>query len=134
MFDGNCAEVMIFYPECFGGELNLIKVSDTPMKEQFPLEKHNRIFNGQLKNHKIDLSATDWMASPTLEPKQGNTCCIYLTGETYYELKPVFDKLAIGADKDKRTFIELNNAPFGIYGQLTDKYGVAWIFRGAKQK
>lgn len=134
LFDGNCAEAMTFYQECLGGELNLIKVSDTPMKEQFPVEKHSRIIYGQLKNDKIDFSATDWMASPMLEPKQGNTFSIYLTGETYDELKPVFDKLAIGADKDKRTFMELNNAPFGVYGQLTDKYGVAWIFRGTKQK
>jgi PhnB protein len=134
LFDGNCAEAMTFYQECLGGELNLTKLSDTPMKEQFPVEKHNRIIYGQLKNDKIDLSATDWMASPTLEPKQGNTFSIYLTGETYEELKPVFDKLSIGADKDKRTYMELNNAPFGVYGQLTDRYGVAWILRGTKQK
>lgn len=134
LFDGNCMEAMTFYQECFGGELTLVKVSDTPMKEQFPQEKHNRIIYGQLINDKIDLSATDWMASPNLEPKQGNTFSIYLTGETYNELKPVFDKLSIGADKDKRTYMELNNAPFGVYGQLTDKYGVGWIFRGTKQK
>jgi uncharacterized glyoxalase superfamily protein PhnB len=47
--------------------------------------------------------------------------------------KTVFDKLAVGADKDKRTFMELNKAPFGIYGQFTDKYKVSWIFKGNKQ-
>lgn len=134
LFDGNCMEAMTFYQECFGGELTLTKVSDTPMKEQFPQEKHNRIIYGQLINDKIDLSATDWMASPNLEPKQGNTFSIYLTGETYDELKPVFDKLSIGADRDKRIYMELNNVPFGVYGQLTDKYGVGWIFRGTIQK
>jgi PhnB protein len=112
----------------------LIKLGDTPMKEQFPLEKHDRIIYGQLINGDINLSATDWMASPTLEPKQGNTFSIYLTGETYDELKPAFDKLAVEADKDTRTFMELNNTSFGVYGQFTDRYGVAWIFRGANQK
>ena len=134
LFDGNCKEAMTFYKECLGGELTLIKLSDTPMKAQFPAEKHDRIIYGQLINGDINLSATDWMASPTLEPKQGNTFSIYLTGETYDELKPAFDKLAVGADKDTRTFMELNNAPFGVYGQFTDRYGVAWIFRGANQK
>ena len=134
LFDGNCKEAMTFYKECLGGELTLIKLSDTPMKAQFPAEKHDRIIYGQLINGKINFSATDWMASPALEPKQGNTFSIYLTGETYDELKPVFDKLAIGADKDTRTFMELNNTPFGVYGQFTDRYGVAWIFRGANQK
>jgi PhnB protein len=133
LFDGNCAEAMSFYQNCLGGQLTLTKLSDTPMKEQFPLEKHGRIIYAHLKNNEIDISATDWMASPRLEPIQGNTFSIYLTGETYDELKTVFDKLAVGADKDKRTFMELNNAPFGIYGQFTDKYKVSWIFKGNKQ-
>jgi PhnB protein len=132
LFDGNCAEAMTFYQNCLGGELTLTKVGDTPMKEQFPEEKHNRIIYAQLKSDAIDFSATDWMASPTLDPKQGNTFSIYITGETYDELKTVFDKLSVGADKNKRTFMELNNAPFGIYGQFTDKYSVSWIFKGDK--
>ena len=134
LFDGNCKEAMTFYKECLGGELALIRLGDTPMKAQFPAEKHERIIYGQLINGNINFSATDWMASPALEPKQGNTFSIYLTGETYDELKPAFDKLAVEADKDTRTFMELNNTSFGVYGQFTDRYGVAWIFRGANQK
>jgi PhnB protein len=133
LFDGNCSEAMTFYQNCLGGELTLTKLADTPMKEQFPLEKHNRIIYAQLKNNKIDISATDWMASPRLEPKQGNTFSIYITGENYDELKTIFDKLSVGADKDTRTIMELNNAPFGVYGQFTDKYEVSWIFKGDKK-
>jgi PhnB protein len=134
LFDGNCTEAMSFYQNCLGGELTLTKLGDTPMKDQFPTEKHNRIIYAQLKNNEIDLSATDWMASPVLEPVQGNTFSIYNTGENYDELKTVFDRLAVGADKDNRTFMELNNVPFGIYGQFTDKYKVSWIFKGGKQE
>lgn len=130
LFNGNCAEAMTFYQSCLGGELTLIKLRDTPMKEQFPEEKHNRIIYAHLKNNQIDFSATDWMASPILEPKQGNTFSIYMTGETYDELKTVFDKLALGADRDNRTFIELKNLPMGLYAQFTDKYSVSWIFKG----
>ena len=100
------------------------------MKAQFPLEKHDRIINAQLKSGAMDFSATDWMASPALEPKQGNMMSIFVIGGTYDALKTVFDKLAAGADKDKRTFIELHNMPFGSYGQFTDKYGISWIFKG----
>lgn len=133
LFDGNCAEAMTFYQTCLGGDLTLIKLGDTPMKVQFPPEKHDRIINAQLKSGAIDFSATDWMASPTLEPKPGNTFSIYVVGEAYDELKTVFDKLADGADQDNRTFIELHNVPFGSYGQFTDKYGVSWIFKGDKK-
>jgi PhnB protein len=134
LFNGNCAEAMTFYQSCLGGELTLIKLSDTPMKEQFPEAKHNRIIYAQLKNNQINFSATDWMASPNLEPRQGNTFAIYITGNTYEELKTAFDKLAVDAEKDNRTFIELNNAPMGPYGQFTDKYSVSWIFKGEKPR
>ena len=133
LFDGNCAEAMTFYQNCFGGNLTLTKLGDTPMKDQFPPEKHSRIINAQLKSGAIDFSATDWMASPTLEPKQGNTFSIFVIGTNYDELKIIFDKLAAGADKDKRIFIELHNMPFGTYGQFTDKYGVSWIIKGDKK-
>jgi PhnB protein len=131
LFDGNCAEAMTFYQQCLGGELTLTKLGDTPMKDQLPPEKHNRIINAQLKSGDIDISATDWMASPTLEPKLGNMSAIFVVAETYDELKEVFDKLAEGARKE--SFQDLHEMPFGSYGQLYDKYGVQWIFKGGKK-
>jgi PhnB protein len=133
LFDGNCAEAMKFYQSCLGGELKLIKTGDTPMKDQFPPEKHNRIINANLKAGAIEFSATDWLSDKLL-PKQGNTFSVFVIGQAYDELKIVFDKLAAGADRDKRTFIELDNMPFGSYGQFTDKYGVSWIFKGEKKE
>jgi PhnB protein len=132
LFDGNCAEAMTFYHECLGGELRLTKLADTPMKAQFPPEKHNRIINAYLKSGAIEFSATDWMASPAFEPLQGNTTAIFVIGEAYEELKVVFDKLASGCEKSR--FQELHNLPFGIYGQFYDKYGVQWIFKGDKRE
>jgi len=104
------------------------------MKDQFPKEKHNRIISAHLKSGAIEISSTDWMASPTLEPKQGNTFSIFIIGGTYDELKVVFDKLAERADKDKRTFMELHNMYFGTYGQFADRYGVYWTFKGEKKE
>src|SRR5579871_4261226 len=130
LFDGNCAEAMTFYHACLGGELTLTKLGDTPMKAQFPPEKYNRIINGHLKSGAVEFSATDWMASPALEPKFGNTYAIYVVGQTYEELKVIFDKLAVGADK--QWLQELHDMPFRSYGQFFDKYGIQWIFRGEK--
>ena len=128
LFDGNCAEAMTFYHGCFGGELTLTKLGDTPMKAQFPSEKHDRIINAQLKRGAVEISATDWMASPDFDPVQGNTYAIYVTGGTYDELKEVFDKLKGGGGATRLQ--ELREVPFGIYGQMYDRYGVQWIFRG----
>ena len=130
LFDGNCAEAMTFYHQCLGGDLTLTKLGDTPMKDQFPKEKHNRMINAHLVSGNLDFSASDWMASPSFDPIQGNTFAIFVIGEKYEELKTVFDKLAEGAEKER--FQELHDMPFGIYGQFYDKYGVQWIFKGDK--
>ncbi len=126
LFDGNCAEAMTFYHKCLEGELSLTKLGDTPMKDRLSPEKHNRIINAHLKNGEIDISATDWMASPEFNPRQGNMSAIFVTSKIYDEMKVLFDKLSVGADKKR--FQELHDMPFGIYGQFYDKYGIQWIF------
>ncbi len=132
LFDGNCAEAMTFYHKCLGGELSLTKLGDSPMKDLLPKDKWNRLINANLKSGDIEISATDWMASPAFEPKQGNTYAIFVIGGTYDELKVVFDKLAEGAETER--FQELHDLPFGTYGQFFDRYGVHWIFKGDKRE
>ncbi len=132
LFDGNCSEAMKFYHKCLGGELTLTKLGDTPMKDMFPKEKWGRLINANLKSGAVEISATDWMASPEYEPKRGNTFAIFVIGGKYEELKVVFDKLAEGAEKDR--FQELHDMPFGTYGQFRDRYGVPWIFKGDKRE
>ena len=131
LFDGTCAEAMTFYHQCLGGELTLTKLGETPMKDQFPQEKHHRMITAHLKSGALEISATDWMASPAFEPKQGNTYAIFVLGGPSDELKAVFEKLAAGAEQEG--FQDLHDMPFGTYGQLYDKYGVQWIFKGEKK-
>jgi PhnB protein len=89
------------------------------------------MINAHLVSGNIDISATDWMASPSFDPIQGNTFAIFVIGGPYEELKTVFDKLAEGAEKER--FQELHDMPFGMYGQFYDKYGIQWIFKGDKK-
>ena len=106
----------------------LTRLGDTPMKDQFPRERHGRIINAQLKSGAVDISATDWMASPAFDPILGNMSALFVVGSGYDELKVVFDKLAVGAERSR--FQELHAMPFGTYGQFYDKFGVQWIFKG----
>ena len=129
LFQGNCAEAMEFYQSCFGGDLLLTRLADTPMKAQFPAEQHQKITNAHLKSGVVAFSATDWL-HPTRRPQQGNTTAMYVTGDGLDELAPIFDKLRNGADPE--FLVELREMPFGIYGRLTDRYGVEWFFRGAR--
>jgi len=128
LFEGNCAEAMKFYQICFGGDLTLIRLGDTPMKDSFPVGQHDKITYAYLKSDRIEFSATDWL-HPTQVPKQGNTAAMYVTGDQPGELTAIFDKLAAGANKE--FFVNLREMPFGLYGHFTDRYGVGWFFRGA---
>ena len=129
LFEGNCADAMQFYRSCLGGELKLTRLSETPMAAQFPPEHHHKITYAYLRSGAVEISATDWL-HPTRKPLQGNTTAMYLTGDGYSELSPIFDKLRAGAPAD--LLVELREMPFGIYGRLTDRYGVEWFFRGAQ--
>ena len=131
LFDGDCAEAMKFYQNCLGGELTLTITGETPMKELFPKEKWERVIYANLKSGDIEISATDWMASPEFEPIQGNTFAIFVVGKSYDDLKTVFNQLKDG-DNNKR-LQELHDMPFGTYGQFYDKYGIQWIFKGDKK-
>lgn len=117
---------MSFYHACLGGELSLTRLGDSPMKDQLPPVKHNRIINAHLHSGAIDISATDWMASPSFEPLQGNTFAIFVTADDLAELRTAFDKLGEGADRER--FQDLHELPIGTYGQFYDRYGIQWIF------
>jgi PhnB protein len=129
LFDGNCAEAMKFYAACFGGELALTPLADTPMKEQFPESQHHKITYAHLKSSTIEFSATDWL-HPTQLRQQGNTSAMYLTGAHGDGLRKLFDKLADGGDREH--LVELKEMPFGLFGRLADRFGVVWFFRGEK--
>ncbi len=131
LFDGNCAEAMKFYQTCLGGELTITKMSDTPMKNQMPVELHDKVAHAHLKSSAIEFSATDWMHQ-TRRPKQGNTVALYLNGGTYRELRAIFDGLVAGADPE--LLDDLRDLPFGSYGHLADKFGVHWFFQGEKRE
>jgi PhnB protein len=102
------------------------------MKDMLPPDKHARIINAHLKSGDIEISATDWMASPDFEPIQGNTFAIFIIGKTFDELNTIFEKLRDG--NNNKRLQELHELPFGIYGQFYDKYGIQWIFKGEKVK
>lgn len=126
LFDGNCAEAMTFYHACLGGELTMSRLGDTELKHYLPAEKHNRIINAHLKSGGLEISASDWMASPEFDPVQGNTSAIFVTGNDYDEMRHAFDELKDG--KNNSRLQELHDMPMGKYGQLFDKFGVQWIF------
>ena len=123
LFDGNCQQAMEFYKSCFGGELSLTKVEDTPAKDHMPPMQLHKTINAHLKSGKLEISASDWLR-PDQTRIRGNTVCLYLSGGTFQELKTLFQKLSLDADVTD----PLQEMFYGIYGALNDKFGVRWMF------
>ena len=129
LFDGNCQEAMEFYKACFGGELSLTKVKDSPAKDHMPAVQQNKTVNAKLKSGNIELSASDWLRLDQTRIN-GNTICLYLSGGTFQELKALFAKLSEGAEITD----PLTDVFFGAYGALNDRFGVRWMFQSDKRE
>jgi PhnB protein len=128
LFDGSCHKAMAFYKSCFGGELTLTKVKDSPAKDFMPAFQQEKTVNARLRSDHVDISASDWLM-PERTPVRGNTVCLFLSGGTFEELKALFERLSEGAEVTD----PLQEKFFGTYGALNDKFGVRWMFHANKK-
>jgi len=119
---------MEFYQSCFGGELKVIQVKDSPAKDHMPPAQHNKVLNAHLASGPVQISASDWL-HPKETPVRGNTVCLFLRGGALKDLEALFDKLSQGAEVTDR----LGEQFFGTYGALNDKFGVRWMFHTDKK-
>lgn len=121
-FKDNTAEVMAFYREVFGGELE----SDTFASGGMPTEPAdaNLIMHSQLTTPGgMVLMASD--TPPGIEFKPGTNGTISLSGDDEAELRGYYDKLSGGGGS---VTMPLEKAPWGDYfGMCTDKFGVNWM-------
>ena len=129
LLDGTCKPAMEFYQTCFGGDLSLTLVGNSPMKAVFPATMHHKVVNARLVSGNIVISASDWLR-PQQTPVQGNTVCLYLSGGSTSDLQMIFTKLADGANVTD----PLKEEPFGTYGALTDKFGTRWMFHAETKR
>ena len=122
-FDGNCGEAMAFYKGCFGGELNLMTVGDSPMGKQAPANEQKKIMHAALKSGDIGIMASD-NTGPSASPiKRGSNISFSLSCANKKELDGIYSKLSAGGKADHPPKDEF----FGYYGDLTDKYGIHWM-------
>jgi PhnB protein len=128
LFDGKCQQAMEFYKSCFGGELTLTEVKDSPIKDHMPAVQQDKVLNARLRRGGLEISASDWLR-PDRTPIRGNTVCLYLSEGALQELKTLFERLSEGAEVTD----PLTEQFFGTYGALNDKFGVRWMFQTDKK-
>jgi PhnB protein len=120
-FPGNCREAMEFYQKCFGGELTLQTVEDSPMADQWPAQVQQNILHATLLKDSMMLMASD-MGGPG-ELIRGNTVSLSLTCSNLMEIKSCYAYLAAGGQRTR----PLHEFFGGTIGMLTDRYGMNWL-------
>ena len=121
-FRGNCRDAMQFYKGAFGGELELRTVGEAPPGSMPDQEKHkNEIMHARLSGGMVSLLGSDsQQAIP--ETKKVELC---ISGSDSKALHAAFEKLAQGG----KVKMKLEKQFWGdIFGSLTDRFGVDWMF------
>ena len=119
-FNGNAREAMEFYRSVFGGELVVNTYADFGNPDASVAEL---VMHGQLETPAgYTLMGADLM--PGMPVTSGSTITVSLSGDDDDELRTYFEKLAEGGT----ITYPLDKQVWGAeYGQLTDRYGVAWM-------
>ncbi len=128
--DGKCREAFTFYQSILGGKLEFMTAGESPMAKDMP-GKENLIMHVELSNGDIHLFGSDMMRDVA---KVGDNFCLalnYEAGSGEKEIRDHFKKLSKGGE----VFMPLEKAFWGgLFGMLTDKYGIEWMFNYQMEK
>ena len=118
-FNGNAREAMEYYRSVFGGELTVSTFAEFGNPDPSVADL---VMHGQLETpNGYTLMGADLM--PGMPVTSGSTITICLSGDDN-ELRTFFEKLAEGGS----ITVPLEKQVWGDeYGQVTDKYGIAWM-------
>ena len=122
-FNGNCCEAMTFYKECLNAELSMQTIGESAIASQMPGEAHQNIIHARVtRNGETVLLGSD-MVGPDGFVK-GNTMTLFLECSGEEEIHSLFAKLSAGGQV---TFPVSSEFWGGLYGTLTDKFGINWM-------
>ncbi|HEY3698055.1 MAG TPA: VOC family protein [Spongiibacteraceae bacterium] len=121
-FNGNCEEAFNFYAKVFGAKIEaMIRGGETPMAEQIPQDRRDKIMHARLS-----VGGTLLMASDTAGEhyKKSEGIMVTINIEKPAEAERVFKELAAGGKVEmalQETFWAQR------FGMLTDRFGTPWM-------
>ena len=129
-FSGNCREAMTFYKECLGGELTLQTVGGSPIEAQCPAAMKDQILHSTLmKDGSLLLMGSDMVAPDGFI--KGNNIALSVNCSSEGEINEFFSSLSASG----KIIDPLKEQFWGaIFGVLTDKFGIRWMFNYDKNQ
>lgn len=125
-FNGQCSDAMNFYRDCLGGELTIMTAGESPMAPECLPEDKNKVMHSSLVKDGLMLMASDMAMA---EVVIGNNISLSLTCTTEDELKTSFSNISAGG----KVLQPLQDFFAGTIGNITDKFGINWVFYHEKQ-
>ena len=123
-FTDDCQQAMEFYQGCFGGELTVQTVGESPTAAHMPPEMHGRVMHSSLVNGDLVLMASGMNS----DVRRGNSVTLMVECTSAEEIERIFERLAEGG----RVTQPLEETFWGAtFGHLTDRYGIPWMLNHA---
>lgn len=125
VFPGQTREAMTLYQSVLGGELTVVTFGDMGMAEPDGTVDPTAVMHSLLvTDGGLRLMASD--GPPGEEVRRGNDFALALNGSLpdRTELLRWYEALAAAGTVD----VPFGEQPWGWFGQVTDPYGVAWMF------
>lgn len=124
-FNGNCAEAIELYEKAFNVKAQVMRYSDVPPSEEYPVAKgtENFVMHACLTNRS---DYTVFMADvpPDMATKFGTGMAISVELDSKESVESAFNVLKEGGTVS----MELQKTFWSPYfGSLTDKFGVEWL-------
>ncbi|AEG45368.1 VOC family protein [Isoptericola variabilis] len=125
-FRTEARDALEYYRSALGGEVQIDTYGSIPGMVDDPEEQH-LVMHGQLETpHGLCLMAADTPSvMEYVAPNRGVTVALTGGAEDHEYVATAYERLA----SDATVSVPFEKAPWGDYfGQLTDKYGVSWMF------
>jgi PhnB protein len=123
VFNGNAEEVLAHYCDALGGDVEIMRFSESPESGNVSPDWGNKVIYGTLRSPAGVLAAMD--APPGRGGSQpGDNFVLGVQTETPAQTDQIFSKLAAGGS----VMMPLDKTFWSPrFGMLTDKFGIKWM-------
>ncbi len=124
-FYGRCEEALGFYKSVFGGNYEIMRVSDTPAEVQahMPPDAANAVMHASFTAEGVSFYASDGLQRKPIDPDEGNVA-VAINFDDGASAERAFAALSEGGNVS----MPIDTAFWGgRFGSLTDKYGTEWV-------
>ena len=129
VFNGNAEEVLNHYRHALGGDVEIMRFSQSPEAASVSPEWANKVIYGTLRSPAGVVNVMD--ATPDRAGAPGDNFILGIEADTRAQTDEIFSKLAAGGSVTMpldKTFWSQR------FGMLTDKFGIKWMVSQSSER